>query len=714
MKIKNIFKWVIVGVSAIFLLAIGYIFYQVQSTPKIDANLLTTHAGTKITDNNGEIIWQNANTIIYPINNDEVPELYKKTIIATEDKNFEHSSGVNFKSILNAGYGKLRSIVQPSYKARGGSTIEQQLIKNTYYNGGRGVDVNQRKIQEWFLARQLNSHFNKDEIFNFYINKLEYSENAIGIKSAMKVYFNKNPEDFKDTPTDIAQIAYLSGLSQAPSLYNLYTNPEKANERTQTILKIMLDENIINNEQYNKAKEIDLTKTLRPRYEEANNINKNNIKYKAYAEGVLNELRELDYNINNTSLTIKTYLDKKLFNEIDAEVKKSKYYQDDKIQIGMTIMKTDGIVTYMLGSRFDDENNRAMSRVRSSGSSLKPFTAYGPLFEYFGNKYSAATVMSSANYQYPGSNAIMYNYGKATYGNRTLTDALRLSLNTPVGRIDDQILGSNRMKAFLHANGLDVKETYSSVDGIGLNVSTLDSAAAYNALNNLGEYTYPRFIDTITFIDGSQKKIEKRSKISMRQSTAFVLLQMLRGVTLPNMTAKDAYLNKAGYAVKTGSVAFGAGINPPAPYGLGGSDVWINSVTNGGISISMWLGYDTPNTSPQVSDKFKGHHELTKKLQEIYGGNAPMWNRPNTVVSMGGSGINEMFAVTDAKDTVTQTNILNEITLPEINEIEPEVKANKDWKKEAEKTDLYKLWKKNHNILDELTLSEEDYDTLRR
>ena len=91
-----------------------------------------------------------------------------------------------------------------------------------------------------------------------------------------------------------------------------------------------------------------------------------------------------------------------------------------------------------------------------------------------------------------------------------------------------------------------------------------------------------------------------------------------------------------------------------------------------------------------------------------------MWNRPNTVVSMGGSGINEMFAVTDAKDTVTQTNILNEITLPEINEIEPEVKANKDWKKEAEKTDLYKLWKKNHNILDELTLNEEDYDTLRR
>ena len=175
-------------------------------------------------------------------------------------------------------------------------------------------------------------------------------------------------------------------------------------------------------------------------------------------------------------------------------------------------MKHDGIVLAIIGSRFNDENNRAMSRTRSSGSGLKPFTAYAPLFEYLGDKYNAATIMSTDNYRYPGSSTIMYNYGRLTYGNKTLTDSLRLSLNTPVGRIDDEILGSFRMKTFLHNNNLDVKQTYSSVDGIGLNVSTLDTASAYNGLNNLGEYIYPRFVDTITFIDGSSKKIEKRRK----------------------------------------------------------------------------------------------------------------------------------------------------------------------------------------------------------
>ena len=709
---KKILKIMMILISIVTLFILLFVLYTVNKTPTINANLLQTHSGTKITDKNGDIIWQNSNTIIYPISNNDVPDLYKKTLIATEDQDFEHSSGVSLKGIGNAFYTSVRSKLQSSYKARGGSTLEQQLIKNTYYNGGRNTNVITRKIQELFLARQLNNNFSKDEIFNFYINKLEFSENAIGIKSAMKVYFNKNPEDFKNTPTDISQIAYLVGLSQAPSLYNLYTNPENAQVRTNTILNIMKQKNFITNTQYNEAKKVDLTKTLRPRYEESSNINKNNIKYKSYAEGVLNELKELNYNVENTSLNVKTYLDKDVFNKIENEIKNPKYHQDNKIQIGATVMKHDGIILAMIGSRFNDENNRAMSRTRSSGSGLKPFTAYAPLFEYLGDKYNAATVMSTDNYRYPGSNSIMYNYGRLTYGNRTLTDSLRLSLNTPVGRIDDEILGSSRMKTFLHNNNLDVKQTYSSVDGIGLNVSTLDVASAYNGLNNLGEYIYPRFIDTITFIDGSTKKVEKRSKISMKKSTAFTVLQMLKGVTLPNMTAKDAYLNKQGYAVKTGSVAFADNINPPAPYGLGGSDAWINSVTNKGISLSIWIGYDQPNTSPQVADKSKGHHLLAKKLQEMFGGDAPMWEKPSNVKHISGSGINEMFGITDSKDILLQTSIVGVFDLPDITKLEPKRKADENWSDKLKNNDLYRLYKRNKDILNDNVIDDNDYDIL--
>lgn len=707
--LKKITKWTIITSSFLLLIGLLFVLYTVNKTPNIDANLLKTHSRTKITDKDNNIIWQNSNTIIYPIENKDIPELYKKALLATEDQDFEKSSGISIKGISNAIYTSVRSKIQKSYKARGGSTIEQQLIKNTYYNGGRNVNVITRKIQELFLAQQLNKNFTKDEIFNFYVNKLEYSENAIGLKSAMKVYFNKEPKDFKNTPTDIKQIAYLVGLTQAPSLYNLYTNPEQANIRTNTILDIMKSKSIISEDLYQKAKNIDLQKILRPRFEESSNINKNNIRYKSYSEGVLNELKELNYNVENSSMIVKTYLDKEIFNKIEQEVKNPKYHQDKNIQIGATIMKHDGIVLAMIGSRFNDENNRAMSRTRSSGSGLKPFTAYGPLFEYFGDKYNAASVISTANYQYPGSASVMYNYGKITYGNKTLTDSLRLSLNTPVGRIDDEILGSFRMKTFLHNNNLDVKSTYSSVDGIGLNVSTLDTASAYNGLNNLGEYIYPRFVDTITFIDGSTKKIEKRSKISMKKSTAYVLLQMLRGVTLPNMTAKDAYLNKEGYAVKTGSVAFADNINPPAPYGLGGSDAWINSVTNKGISLSIWIGYDKPNTSPQVADKSKGHHLLAKKLQEMFGGNAPMWEKPSNVKHISGSGINEMFGITDAKDILMNTSIVRIFDLPDIKNLEPKTKANADWDKDLQHNELYRLYKRNKDIIKDDVIDEDDF-----
>lgn len=710
--LKYIIKTITILIISSILISIGYIFYTIQTIPEINANKLQTQTGTKITDNKGDTIWQADNILSEHINYDEIPELYKNSIIATEDKNFYNSNGTSLLGILNAGYSSIRSKIDSNYSARGGSTIDQQLIKNTYYNGGIGYNKIDRKIQELFLARQLNKHYSKDEILTFYVNKLEFSENTIGLKSAMKVYFNKQPNEFKKTPTDIAQIAYLVGLTQAPSNYNLYTNPEQGINRSKIILQIMKDNNIITNDEYDKAKQINLIATLRPRFEESKNINKNNLKYKSYAEGVLNELKQLNYNPNNASMTIKTFLDKTTFDKIEKEVKKDKYYQDDKIQIGLTMMKSDGVVLAMIGTRFNDENNRAMSRVRSSGSSLKPFTAYAPLFEYFGDKYNASSMISTANYVYPGTNKIMYNYGQINHGPKTLTDSLRLSLNTPVARIDDEILGSNRMKTFLHANNLDIKDTYSSVDGIGLNVSTLDSASAYNGMNNLGEYIYPRFIDEITFSDNSKTKIEKRTKISMKQSTAYTLLQMLRGVTLPNMTAKDAYLNKEGYAVKTGSVAFDDNIKPPAPYGLGGSDVWINSVTNQGISLSIWIGYDQPNTSPQVSDKFKGHQILTKKLQEMFGGNAPMWKQPQNVRLVGGSGINKMFMITDSHDITNNTEILKAFTLPIINMFEPKTIADKNWKSNNKYSKYYNKFSEK-NIFDDIVLDSDIYNSIK-
>ena len=120
----------------------------------------------------------------------------------------------------------------PYHEARGLSGLNQQLIKNVYFNGGIGVDVTTRKFQELFLAKQLENNYNKKEIMALYFNNIEYAEGDKGLAAIMMTYFGKTPDQYKERTTqNIAEQAYLVGLGQAPSDYNLYANPEKAEKR---------------------------------------------------------------------------------------------------------------------------------------------------------------------------------------------------------------------------------------------------------------------------------------------------------------------------------------------------------------------------------------------------------------------------------------------------------------------------------------------------
>lgn len=689
------------------------VFFQLQKLPDVDANHLNTLGSSRITDKNNNVIWQSTEVISNPITREEIPKLYEDTLIATEDANFRDNHGFSYKALANAVFGSVRAVVDSSYTARGGSTIDQQLIKNTYYDGGRSTSTLTRKVGELFLAKQLDENFNKDEILTFYVNKLEFAENAVGISAAMDIYFGTKPSDYNEkTPEKIAQIAYLAGLGQSPTTYNLYTNPEAGHSRMKVVLGIMKDKGLISDSEYNEAVNVDLTKSLKPRFHTQERIREQNLKYKTYTDAVKEELRNLGYNYDKATLHVKSFLDPEKFDAIRDTTLKMKYL-DAKQQVAVTVVDKDGIVVGMVGSRYNDELNRATQQTRSSGSSLKPFTAYGPLFEYFGNQYSTATTMSTAPYQYPGSNAVMYNWGRLSYGNQTLQESLRLSLNTPVGRIDDGILGSSRMKTFLHGLELDVKDSYSSVDGIGLNVSTLQAASAYSALINGGMYNQPRFVDEITFIDKSVKKIEPKRNRAMKESTAFVLTQMLRGIPQPSSTAPLATIpSYQGYGGKTGTVAFDASVNAPAPYGAGGSDAWYNSFTKDGYAISVWTGYDTPNTSPQIPDTYKEFTKLGANLQQLLNGNKsiPNWQQPANVKHLGGSNLSAHYQITDASDIgATLLNIPTLSKFPNITSIKEETKVEKDWNKHLGSDEkLYKLWKSNPSITERYGILDEE------
>lgn len=688
--LRRFFLFLLINLLLMSLVLLGgmlYIRHRLNSLPAVDAQYLETYEPSKILDKDGNIIWQPTDQRTVRLTYEQIPEFYQTAIVAIEDENFWDSPGVSIKGMANMVYSVLRSKVDSDYSPRGGSTIDQQLIKNKYFDGGKGYEVTTRKIQELFLAMQLNENFTKEEILTYYVNDLEYAEGSTGLGAIMRTYFNKGPENYTERTTEtIAELSYLAGLSQAPSKYNLYTHPEAAQERMQTVLAILLEQEKITQAEYDAAAAYDLTTNLQPRGWEADAQVQKNLKYKHYTDGVIDELEDLGYDLTQVSMTVKTFLDPAKFDAVTALVQDPKYYLDDQQQVGVAVIDKDGIVVALVGSSHaGDEFNRALSSTRSSGSSMKPFTAYGPLFQYFGNTYTTASTFSTANYTYPGTNSVMHNYGGGVYGDQTVQQALRHSYNTPVARIDDEILGSVRMKTFLAGVGLDYKDSYSSVDGIGINVSPLRSAAAYNALNNLGAYTEPRFVDTITFSDGSVKTVEARTTQAMNPSVAYVLNQILRGVPGGDGTASRAAIDGyVGYAGKTGSVAFDDSVNPPSPYGTGSSDLWYCSYTNGGYAISVWTGYDTPNTSPQVPDYFKGQQTINRDLQVLLNGDreVPDWEMPEGVEQISGNGLSAHYRVTDSQD-LSDTGIswadVSGYANAEITKAQPDNTVPEDW-----------------------------------
>lgn len=691
---------------------------ELKDIPAVDAQYLKTYPTSEITDKDGNVIWKPTNARTDVITYKEIPEMYKDLLVSVEDREFWDSKGVSPKGITNMVIGTARSKVDTSYKARGGSTIDQQLIKNKYFNRGSGVSVVKRKIQEIFLSLQLNKNFSKEEILTFYVNDLEFAENAKGIKTIMKTYFNKTPKDYKKrTIENIAEQAYLAGLSQAPSAYNLYVNPKEAQKRMVTVLAAARDNGVITPEEYSVAVVYDLTKNLQKRNWEAKKQFKKNLKYKAYTDGAKKELAQLGYNIEELSIKVKTHLDAPLYKKIEDKVRENHYYLDKNQQVAVAVLNSDNVVVGMVGSRNNnDEFNRATQSSRSTGSSTKPLIAYAPLLQYFGDRYNTGSKFDTSNYRYPGSTAVMHNYGQATYGYQTMTKSLANSYNTPVGRIIDGILGSNRVKTFLSGVDLDVQDTFTSVDGLGIHASTLQVASAYNALNNLGKYSPPRFVNEIKFSNGAVKKVEPKTRKAMNASVAWVTNHMMRSVPSKYGTALLAKIDGfSGYAAKTGTVGFDKSVHAPAPYGIGASDLWYNSITNGGYSISVWTGYDKPNVSPQLPSTYNKHMLIGKDLQVMLNKKAPkVWKMPKGVRAISGSGLTANYGVTDSSGTpYTQSdwNQLSDYKELQIKDVEGNKDVDENWeqKEDSKWFDYYK----DGGDLDPTIINEELYDKMK-
>lgn len=711
--------FVITSLSVALLAAIMLANHELESLPSVDTQYLKTYPTSEITDKDGNVIWKPTDSRVEIIEYEEIPQMYKDLLVSVEDKEFWESKGVSPKGLANMVVGTARSKFDSSYKARGGSTIDQQLIKNKYFNRGYGHNVVTRKIQEIFLSLQLNENFTKEEILTFYVNDLEFAENTKGIKTIMKTYFNKSPENYKErTIENIAEQAYLAGLSQAPTTYNLYVSPDGAQKRMRTVLTAAKENGVITQDEYEKASKFNLETNLQKRNWESKQQYEKNLKYKTYTDGVKKELKELGYNIDKLSIKIQSHLDVDLYNKIENMVRNDSYYLDKNQQIAVTVINSENIVVGMVGSRYtDDELNRATQTTRSTGSSTKPLLAYAPLLQYYGDKYNTASKFDTSNYKYPGSKSYMHNYGKYVYGYQTMTQSLALSHNTPVARIMDEILGSNKVKSFLSGVDLDVQDKFTSVDGLGIHASTLQVASAYNAFNNLGQYGSPRFIKKITFTNGEEKIVEPRTRQAMNSSVAWTINHMLKTVLSEKGTAKEASIKGFdGYVGKTGTVGFDKSVNPPAPYGTGASDLWFNSYTNGGYSISIWTGYDKPNVSPQLPSYYKKHQTLARDLHNLLNEKAPaFWAQPEGVQKISGEGIDAHYKVTDSSrdSSITLSNWteLKDYNKLNINDVVGNENIVENWKEKE--TSKWFDYYNNNGDLNPIIINEEVYQKMK-
>ncbi|WP_417226500.1 penicillin-binding protein 1A [Amphritea sp.] len=177
-----------------------------------------------------------------PISFDQIPQNYVNALLAAEDRNFFNHIGIDIKGLFRAVF----QLASTGRIQSGGSTITMQVAKNYFLTRERSFV---RKFNEILLSLQIEQELSKEEIFELYINKIYLGHRSYGIQAAANIYYGKNIDELS-----LAQVAMIAGLPKAPSAYNPITNPSRATERRNWILKRMHSLSFINDEEYNTAK----------------------------------------------------------------------------------------------------------------------------------------------------------------------------------------------------------------------------------------------------------------------------------------------------------------------------------------------------------------------------------------------------------------------------------------------------------------------------
>ena len=525
---------------------------------------------------------------------DEIPKVLVDAVLAIEDRRFFQHGGVNFIRLAEAAWIDLTH----QRHEQGGSTITMQLSRAFFLTPEKTV---KRKIAEMLIAMELEQKFTKQQIFEFYANRVDVGQRGSftisGFAAASQAYFNK---DLKDIT--LPEAALIAGLVQAPSYLSPYRHPERALERRNVVLDSMVETHAASKADVEKAKATPLK--LAPPNVEASDAPYFVDLVRDTVIGKLNE-REL----NDQSYRIYTTLDPELQKIAAQAVETGMKLVDDqvtklrtrRVRIGKTkkfetkvlpgpqaqlaLVAMDphtGEVLALVGGRNygTSQLNHATSR-RPTGSVFKPFVyaaAMNTAVDGTTPVFTPASMVDDqpTTFSYGDQIYEPRNYKEEYHGQVTARYALATSLNNATVKLAEEV-GYDRVADLAKAAGItSVKATPAMALG-AYDATPIDVAAAYTVFANAGVRLSPIMVNSVRNARGdviTDFKSDKRQVLDPR--VAFLMTNMMEGV-----------LNfGTGFPVRT------RGFNAPAAGKTGSShDGWFAGYTSNLLCI-VWVGYD--------------------------------------------------------------------------------------------------------------------------
>lgn len=529
-----------------------------------------------------------------------VDKLYLDTLLAVEDATFytRKTNGFSIKDTMGAVVSQVRKQLGQNVVSRGASTIEQQLVKIMVF-GTNNKNSLSDKIIQLIDARKLSLKYDRDDILKAYLNELRLTPNTVGVRAAsLELFGNDMSKIDTHDPKQVAQVAYMAGLGQSPSVY-VQDFEKSGKKRTLTVLSLMKEKELISQKTYEQTVDIVQSEneefTLR-RYKQQGTPKE----YQAYVSKVKDELSGLNLP-QNTTITVKTYADSNQLKELHSIVEGT-YPKDNRLPNGYiehkesltAISVVDTKTGHIIGLATNSDNPLIpYTATRSSGSTIKPLLDYAPAIEYAG--LTPNTLQNGSSFTV--GDWKVNNYGNQNYGRVTASFALGLSLNTAAVEAfqmtNDQQKNS-MMEPFGLASYNPKGSTYTPEQAINYPTNVLALSSAFSVFGNDGVRVEPTTIESIKTDSVKINLSDSESKRTMSSSTAKTMVNMLKEATGENGSEPFAGPKYTGfsqdtYVMKSGSSTFESSV----PNSKNKSPDSVLVMASPEISIAAWLGSPT-------------------------------------------------------------------------------------------------------------------------